>query len=123
MDDAAQRLESRLNPVYHSVRRPDAQGLITAPFTQNSVHPLCKELTKTPKGDLGECLRLIKTKKHLHPAFEQSLIKLYAYTSDDGGIRHALTEEHEHPKFADAKFMLVTCSALVNYLRTVMTGK
>jgi hypothetical protein len=32
-------LESRINPVYHSVRRQDAQGLIAAPFTQNSVHP------------------------------------------------------------------------------------
>jgi hypothetical protein len=32
-------LESRINPVYHSVRRQDAQGLIAAPFTQNAVHP------------------------------------------------------------------------------------
>jgi hypothetical protein len=39
VDDAAQRLESRINPVYHSVRRQDAQGLIAAPFTQNAVHP------------------------------------------------------------------------------------
>ena len=102
-------------------KTPDYRNSIKESIS--AVESVCKELTKTPKGDLGECLRLIKTKKHLHPAFEQSLIKLYAYTSDDGGIRHALTEEHEHPKFADAKFMLVTCSALVNYLRTVMTGK
>jgi len=39
VDDAAQRLESRIDPVYHSVRRQDAQGLIAAPFTQNAVHP------------------------------------------------------------------------------------
>jgi len=32
-------LESRIDPVYHSVRRQDAQGLIPVPFTQNSVHP------------------------------------------------------------------------------------
>jgi ABC-type amino acid transport substrate-binding protein len=42
VDDAAQRLESRINPVYHSVRRQDAKGLIPAPFTQNSVHPPIK---------------------------------------------------------------------------------
>ena len=33
------RLESRINPVYHSVRRQDARVLIAAPFTQNAVHP------------------------------------------------------------------------------------
>jgi hypothetical protein len=44
VDDAAQRLESRINPVYHSVRRQDAQGLIAAPFTQNAVHPLRERL-------------------------------------------------------------------------------
>jgi hypothetical protein len=32
-------LESRIDPVYHSVRRQDAQWLISAPFTQNAVHP------------------------------------------------------------------------------------
>lgn len=39
VDDAPERLESRINPVYPSVRRQDAQGLIAATFTQNAVHP------------------------------------------------------------------------------------
>ncbi len=43
---------------------------------------------------------------------------MYGWTSDDGGIRHALMEGDTPPTFADAKFMLVACSALVNYLTT-----
>lgn len=125
--DAAERLSPDATHIRRALelmndrKNPDFRNSIKESIS--AVESVCKELTNTPKGDLGECLRLIKKKKHLHPAFEQSLMKLYAYTSDGGGIRHALTEEHEHPKFADAKFMLVTCSALVNYLRAVMTEK
>ncbi|MEB7145202.1 hypothetical protein NEM79_21265, partial [Escherichia coli] len=42
--------------------------------------------------------------------------QLYGYTSDQGGICHALTEEDVNPTLAEAKFMLVTCSAFSNYL-------
>jgi len=41
--------------------------------------------------------------------------KLYGYTSDSDGIRHALLKENKL-NFEDAKFMLVSCSAFVNYL-------
>jgi hypothetical protein len=44
--------------------------------------------------------------------------KLYGYTYDkETGIRHAMINDSKYPPdFADAKFMLVACSALVNYL-------
>src|SRR5262245_52256168 len=35
---------------------------------------------------------------------EQALIKLYGYTSDEGGIRHALSEEASNLSYVDAKF-------------------
>jgi hypothetical protein len=40
---------------------------------------------------------------------------MYGYTSDAQGIRHALMDE-PNLSFEDAKFMLVSCSAFVNYL-------
>jgi hypothetical protein len=43
------------------------------------------------------------------------LSALYGYTSDSSGIRHALQDE-PNLDFVDAKFMLVACSAFVNYL-------
>lgn len=52
----------------------------------------------------------------MHPALKGSFEKLYGYTSDAEGIRHALLDE-PNLDFEDAKFMLVSCSAFVNYLK------
>ena len=41
---------------------------------------------------------------------------MWTYTSDEHGIRHALLEESDLT-FEDAKFMLVSCCAFVNYLK------
>jgi hypothetical protein len=55
----------------------------------------------------------------LHPSLRQGLAMLYAYTSDESGVRHALTEETDGVTGDDARFMLVTCSAFTNYLVTL----
>ena len=59
---------------------------------------------------------MIAGKVNIHPALLDSFNKLYAYTSDAEGIRHSLMEESTLC-FEDAKFMLVSCCAFVNYLR------
>jgi hypothetical protein len=51
----------------------------------------------------------------LHQAFKDALAKLYGWTSDEDGIRHSIMES-DNIERADAQFMLVTCSAFVNYL-------
>lgn len=81
-----------------------------------AVEAACQRVAGDSKAALGHCLKKIKSHGYMHPAFEQSLMKLYGYTSDSGGIRHALTEQDENPSYADAKFMLVVCSAFVNFL-------
>jgi len=57
----------------------------------------------------------------IHPAFEGALEKMYGYTSDAQGIRHALLDESTLDS-ADALFMLVSCSAFVNYLKGKSAG-
>ena len=42
--------------------------------------------------------------------------KLYGYTSDASGVRHAGKLGGPDSTFEEAKFMLVSCSAFVNYL-------
>jgi len=44
--------------------------------------------------------------------FKAGMIKLYSWTSSADGIRHGVTGE----KFEEAKYMLVSCSAFINYL-------
>ncbi len=51
----------------------------------------------------------------LHPAMRQGFLSLYGYTSDEDGIRHAILDEST-VGFDEAKFMLVSCSAFVNFL-------
>lgn len=95
-------------------KQPDYRNSIKESIS--SVESLCQTLTGSTKDTLGDCLKLIKNKMPIHPALESAFSKLYGYTSDEGGIRHALTESSEQPSYADAKFMLVACSAFNNFL-------
>ena len=86
----------------------------------SAVEDVCKEITGKPKATLADCLRVIDDKAPMHGAFKEALTKLYGYTSDEGGIRHAGLSGGE-VAFEEAKFMLVACSAFCNYLRAKQT--
>lgn len=51
----------------------------------------------------------------LHGALKSAFDKLYGYTSDADGIRHGGIDFKNAPA-EDAKYMLISCSAFVNYL-------
>lgn len=81
----------------------------------SAVEAACRLITKD-NATLGQALKKVKEKVPLHPALENSFSALYGYTSNAGGIRHSLIDEKSDLDFADSKFMLVSCSAFVNYL-------
>lgn len=95
-------------------KQPDYRNSIKESIS--AVESMCQLMSGSPKGTLGECLKLLKVKAPVHPALEAAFLKLYGYTSDAGGIRHALAEASEHPTFSDAKFMLVACSGFTSFL-------
>jgi len=66
-------------------------------------------------GGISVPLRKAVDKLVVHPALRDGFEKLYAYTSDAEGIRHALLSESNLSQ-ADARYMLVSCSAFSNYL-------
>lgn len=66
-------------------------------------------------GTLGQLLKKLEQQIGLHPALRKAFSNLYGYTSDEGGIRHALIDE-ETADFDHAKFMLVVCSAFVGFV-------
>jgi len=73
-------------------------------------------------GGVGRPLRKVMEELKLHPALRDGFEKLYAYTSDADGIRHAIMEKGKDGAEltqADAKYMLVACSAFANYLITL----
>ena len=65
------------------------------------------------RGTLGQ---LLKKLDGIHPALRSAFSSLYGYTSDEGGIRHALLES-DSVTFEEAMFFLVSCSAFVNYVQ------
>lgn len=68
---------------------------------------------------LGSALKTLSAKHSLHGALKDGFLKLYGYTSDGDGIRHAMLEESVLTQ-ADAIYFLVSCSAFVNYLKVKM---
>jgi hypothetical protein len=82
----------------------------------SSVESMCKLIAEDDKATLGTALKKLEGKVTLHPALKKAFDSLYGYTNDADGIRHALLDE-PNLKFEDAKFMLVACSAFINYLQ------
>ena len=82
-----------------------------------AVEATCQLITGNSKATLGQVLGEIEKKVDIHPALKSSFSKLYGYTSDADGIRPALLEE-SNLNFEDAKFILVSCSAFINYLKS-----
>lgn len=82
----------------------------------SAVEAISSLIAGQDKATLGAALKKIMDKVVLHPALHKAFDSLYGYTSDADGIRHALLEESELD-FEDAKFMLVACSAFINYLK------
>ena len=82
----------------------------------SAVEAISSRIAGKDKAELGDALKVLSERIRLHTALRQGFGRLYGYTSDAEGIRHALLEETELDS-EDAKFMLVACSALVNYLK------
>jgi len=100
-------------------KSPDYRNSIKESIS--AIEALSKIISGQPKAKLKNALKKIEEETELHPALKDSFIKLYGYTSDSDGIRHALLDE-SNLDFEDAKFMLVSSSAFVNYL-IVKSGK
>lgn len=83
----------------------------------SAVEALCREITS--ENTLGDALKKLEKNGVTIPVFLKSgFEKLYVYTNNEKtGIRHALMDDAETPQYDEAKFMLVACSAFVNYIQ------
>lgn len=70
---------------------------------------------------LGDALNNLQKKGVvIHPQLRSAFEKLFAYTNGASGVRHAGELDGADSTFEEAKFMLVSCCAFVNYLTGVM---
>jgi len=89
----------------------------------SAVESICSIIVEDEGATLGKAIKQLKDKgMKIHPALERAFLSFYGYTSDEGGIRHSEGMFESDVTFEEAKFMLVSCSAFVNYL-TANYGK
>lgn len=114
-----------IKPVFHHLKTaldllsdrksPDYRNSIKESIS--AVEAICNLISKGNKIALGQALKEIEKKVELHPALKKAFDSLYGYSSNAEGIRYALLDE-PNLDFEDTKFMLVSCSAFINYLIT-----
>lgn len=98
-------LTDRENPDYRNSIKESISG----------VESLAKKVVGNDKATLGQALKILEDKHGLHGSLKSAFMTLYGYTSDAGGIRHAILDNTTPPTKADARFMLICCSAFVNF--------
>lgn len=124
IDEIEEAIDSNFNIVnnhiqkslelYSDRKNPDYKNSIKESIT--AVESMCCIICGE-KVELGKALgRLEKNGIYIHGAMKNGFQSLYGYTSDESGIRHGGIEDKEVTE-EDAKFMLITCSAFVNYLK------
>lgn len=97
--------------------KPDYENSIKESIS--AVEAICQEILVTKGGGatLGKMLKKLEDNDiEIHSALKEAFNKLYGYTSDANGIRHAGDIGGSSSTFEEAKFMLVSCSAFINYL-------
>ena len=95
-------------------RNPDYRNSIKESIS--AVESICKIILNNDKTTLGKALSEIEKKHKIPGSLKSAFSSLYGFTSDDAGIRHGLLESDIKVEIEDARFMLITCSAFINYL-------
>ncbi|MEM9351474.1 MAG: hypothetical protein AAGA92_00525 [Planctomycetota bacterium] len=101
--------------IRHFSKRPDPDYRNAIKEAISAVESAAKVLSGEAAGGLESALSALSEKTELHSALRSAFCKLYGYTSDEDGIRHAILEEKD-VGFDEAKYMIVSCSAFVNFL-------
>lgn len=108
---------SKANSLLSNRENPDYENSIKESIT--AVEAMAEIITgeNGKSASLGNMLKKLKDSGiYIHKALEEAFNKLYGYTSDASGIRHAGEIGGPNSTFDEAKYMLVACSAFVNYL-------
>lgn len=102
---ALNKLSDRQNPDFRNSIKESVSAL----------ESVAKKINGGESGELKSALDKLSYKINLHKKLVIGYKTIYDYTSSGDGIRHGLMDE-PNLDFEDAKYMLVSCSAFINYL-------
>lgn len=103
--------------------KPDYENSIKESIS--AVEAMCEIITGAKGNDatLGKMLKKLEDSDvDIHKSLKTAFNQLYSYTNDANGIRHAGDIGGPDSTFEEAKFMLVACSAFINYLKGIQAG-
>lgn len=113
LDTAKTHIQEALN-MLSDREHPDYRNSIKESIS--AVEAVCRYITN--ESTLDKALPKLKNKGIIIPdMLEDGMKKIYYFTNGEAGIRHALMDESTNIDFEEAKYMLVVCSAFVNYLK------
>lgn len=105
LKQATRLLSDRNNPDYRNSMKESI----------SAVESLCKKVTGDSKATLGQAIDALDEHIEIDGGMKRAFKAMYGYTSNSDGIRHALKDKTTVTS-SDAKYMLVTCSAFVNWV-------
>ena len=82
----------------------------------HAVESVARRLDTDAATSLKPALDALSKRVALHGAFKKGIEKLYGYTNDEEGIRHALLEKQANVDTDDAVFMFGACTSFAAYL-------
>jgi hypothetical protein len=116
----ASRHLQRALELYADRKNPDYRNSVKESIS--AVESIARIVSGKEKAVLSDALKIIEKNGALHASLKEGFLRLYGYTSDKDGIRHAMLEEPDLTQ-ADARYFLVACSAFVNYLKAKLPAR
>ena len=113
IDNIKVHIDAALNLISASRQVPDYRNSIKESISAIELYVR----TVTHSSTLGEALKKMERNGVvINTTLKEGFEKLYGYTNDKRtGIRHALMEDVNAPTSDEAIYMLVVCSAFINY--------
>lgn len=96
--------------------RPDPDCLNSVKESISAAESAARRISPIKTGTLADAVESLRKTRGLHKSLAEAWKRMFGYTSDADGIRHGGEGEPVDLDPAFAKYMLVTCSAFVNYL-------
>ena len=82
----------------------------------HAVESVARQLDPQAAKTLGPAIDRLKNEHGMHPALAEACKKLYGYTSDEDGIRHAALGDDAEVGQPEAVFLLGACASFVSFL-------
>ena len=106
---------SHLRKASEYINKNDWAGSIRESI--HAVESVARQLDPESSETLRGALASLEKRQALHPALKEAFTKLYGYTSNEQGIRHALLDRSTAKVGIDeAVFMLGACASFASYL-------